>query len=278
MVLHSPLSYLIVMELKKTRILILVILVALASPAIAEDKDDLLAPYKGTPAYCLIIDAASPAIDRGDEFDIKFYISGAGDVDLSEISITIPPELLAKDKNVTYSYISGVTEDPDKHEIKNVKHNKTEDNKSRRHFQLPTTLYKRYFRPDRGDIPQEEQLPILAGEMDYEKQPAFSVNFTIADNAPAGDYTITINHYYTYSDKWYLDKNELKIHVNAWYETGIFGYSHMSWYSLGIILAVFAVIATFIIQFHTIYIKFGWKWAVIIVSSILLLLYSSVRF
>jgi len=72
----------------------------------------------------------------------------------------------------------------------------------------------------------------LVGEAEWGGRPPFVINFTIADNAPAGDHVITINHYYKYGDRWYLDKNELKIHVNAWYEKGNFGYSHLSWQSL----------------------------------------------
>jgi len=214
-------------------------LVALAFPAIAEDVDDLLAPYKGIPAYCLIIDAASPVVDGGDEFDIKFYISGAGDVNFSEISVTIPPELLAKDTNVTYNYIYDVTDDG------HVKQNTTETNKSRLRLRLNLECYKRYLR---NDISWEEQIPILLGEVNYEKRPAFSINFTIADNAPAGNYAITINHYYKYLDKWYLDKNEVKVHVNTWYEKDNFGYSLLSWQSLAIWLTVLTILITLINQ------------------------------
>ncbi|MGC9515105.1 hypothetical protein [Methanocrinis sp.] len=221
------------------QILPLLVLVALVLPAIAEEVGDPLVRYKGIPAYCLIIDAACPDVNGGDDFDVKFYISGAGDVSHSEISVTVPSELLIKDKNISYTYMSDVTDDG------HIKQSKTETKEPRYRLRLNPECYKRYIRNDR---PLEEQIPILIGEVNYESRPAFSINFTIADNAPAGDYVITISHYYNYLDKWYLDKNELKVHVNTWYEKDHLGYSILSWQSIAIWLTVLTILITLINQ------------------------------
>jgi len=212
--------------------MILVTLAMVAFPAVAEEVDDILANYQGIPAYCLIVDPSSPVVDNGDEFDVKFYISGAGDVDFGQISITIPPELVGSNE-VLYSYVSEVIEGHVK--LRN------ETGGARRQYRLNPICYKR-------GVINDSVLPILVGEANYEEQPAFFINFIIADDAPAGDHTITIVHFYKNSSKWYLDKHELKIHVNAWYEKGNFGYSHLSWQTIAIGLTVLTIFITFIYQ------------------------------
>lgn len=220
------------MKTKLKFILALLMLAEIVIPAVADNVDDLI-QYQGMPAYCLIIDAASPVVDPGDEFDIKFYISGAGDVDLGQISVTVPPEIV-KDDRTLFSYVYSMT---DKGRVEHDNETKNARFQSR----LASICYKRYFFND-------SKLPILIGEASYKGRPPFLINFTIADNAPAGDHTITIIHFYKYLGKWYSDKNELEIHVNAWYEKGNLGYSHLSVQSIAIALTVLTILSTFISQ------------------------------
>jgi hypothetical protein len=48
--------------------LCVLVLAAFVFPVIAEDVDSRLDRYKGIPAYCLVIDAACPVVNGGDDF------------------------------------------------------------------------------------------------------------------------------------------------------------------------------------------------------------------
>ena len=191
-----------------------------ASPAIND--------YEGIPVYCLTIVATSPVVDRGDEFDIKLYISGAGEVDFGQISTTIPPEIVECNR-IVYTNVD-MTKTP-------AGYREHIYDKTRFQSRLDPRFYQRIFFKNTSSA-----LPILIGEADYDDRPPFRINFTIADDAPAGDHTITINHYYKHSGKWFSDKNELKLHVNYWYEEGRLGHPHLSFQSMAIVTTVLAVL------------------------------------
>jgi|WetSurSiteA1Bulk_404760.scaffolds.fasta_scaffold32172_1 hypothetical protein len=46
--------------------------------------------FNGEPSYNILVHTSDPHLDPGDKFKIEIFISGAGDVDLSRISFSIP--------------------------------------------------------------------------------------------------------------------------------------------------------------------------------------------
>ena len=72
----------------------------------------------------------------------------------------------------------------------------------------------------------------------------FNVDFVIAGNAPTGDHTISMYLFYRIRNNWYLDKKDILIHINHWYEMG----------SYQLILTIISVL-TFIILLKKEFIK-----------------------
>ncbi|HOI68799.1 MAG TPA: hypothetical protein PLN41_03505 [Methanothrix sp.] len=170
-----------------------------------EQDDPEMIDFYGEPHYILITHTTEPEVDTGDEFGIYLYIDGGGNITYSEIGVSIPHYIV---------------------ENKTVKH-------SHRDYRTTNTLFCCYYNtsiqgprfiiyPADSIYKRISNNKKLIGACDWpggDINPMDIITFKIDKNAPAGDHDIVLAYIYTNSEKWYVQKEIVKLHVNYWYET-----------------------------------------------------------
>lgn len=194
---------------------------------IPEDKvigqnDPKMIDFGGYPHYVLVTHTTDHKVDKNSEFIMYLYIEGGGNVNYSEIVVSIP-YYIAKDKiiylttrecsqnhgNVCFYYSPPRLMNPrfNVYPSKNI------------YIRVESTGYD-----DRGT---SQVVKKLIGAVDVPTDginPPFIINFTVDNDAPEGDHDIVLAYIYTDSDKWYVQKDTIKLHVNYWYETKFYQY------------------------------------------------------
>lgn len=181
----------------------------------SEALNDTLS-FNGEPQYALKILTSDTVLDSGDHFRIQLFIIGAGDVDFSRISVTIPEYIVDGGKINLTSLV-----------FPPVELNKKLDPTVEAIELLPS--FYRVPQPVLYMLPAVDATnsfsggrPMTIGESFYlvngTYYAPFTVDFAVPKNATAGDREIYINLIYKYYDKWYQDSKTVKLHINHWYE------------------------------------------------------------
>lgn len=178
----------------------------------------------GEPAYVLIVHSSDLTCSKGDEFTMDIYISGAGNVDLAKLYVSIPsyiPETIkirpdGMRENVKLTYL-----EPTEITSKKVNNEASEEFlPSVFDLTLPSYFFKHKFLdndPTHLGVQGERiQLDPRYGKKSYHAPISFS--FSIAKYAPPGDHNIYLHLVYKDGSKWYSNSTVLKIHIKQWYE------------------------------------------------------------
>lgn len=169
----------------------------------------------GEPSYSLLLTTSNTQLNNGDNFTIEIRISGMGDVNVSKIVFSIP-QYIPKDKNVTLMMMnfSPANGNPNNIHVEPIVLTRPPGF----WILIPNVIYKLTLIDETatfyGDKPSGAS-PLAIGE----SITPFMINFKIADDAPPGDHDVSI--IYCYKDenqKWYQDKQIIKIHIKRFYE------------------------------------------------------------
>jgi hypothetical protein len=177
----------------------------------------------GEPAYTLIVHSTDPTRGRGDNYDVEVYVSGAGDVELAKIYISIPayiPETFERSQDgmtrfsVKTRYLASKSSDLKKASVITEKYPNVFD------LTVPHYFFTRkFFNADPNDLGVEGERIKWDSRywMNIHYAP-FSFNFKVARNAPSGDHNIYLHLVYKDCLRWYSNSAILKIHIKQWYE------------------------------------------------------------
>jgi hypothetical protein len=206
-------------------------LILLLSPILATDS------FSGEPQYTLKIQTSNIILDPGEKFRMKLYITGAGDVNLSKIFVSIPQYIVSGGQirltSLNYTFV-----DP----INRIIHPNPEVHDLNPSFYriVPNIMYM--FVSDRDD--NFLRTAKILGEVDYllngTNYAPYTIDFVIANNATPGDQEIFVNFIYKHADKWYKDSKTIRLHINHWYEKGF-------WQSFLQFAALLGVALTFLL-------------------------------
>ena len=213
--------------MKPIPLVLLVVLVIL--PIGVFGNRTVLADFSGDPSYNVLIQTSSTQLNPGDHLKIELFITGLGDVESSKLYVVIPDQLPNDGAiNFTarkYIYIN-------KTEVRAYYEPKTNSAPGFYHL-ISKDMYKMV---DISEIEGFEESfkgsdlsgasGLILGETRTTDNPAYSapytVDITIAENASAGDYKISILYTYGNSGKWYQDERVVDLHVNYIYEREYF--------------------------------------------------------
>jgi hypothetical protein len=170
-----------------------------------EQDDPEMIDFYGEPHYILVTHTTEPELDTGDELEIYLYIDGGGNITYSEIAVSIP-HYIVENKIVRHSHRDYLT-------TQNIFccYYTTDMQGPRFVIYPPDSVYKRVSNNKK-----------LIGGCDCpggDINPMDIIAFKIDKNAPAGDHDIVLAYIYKNSEKWYVQKEIVKLHVNYWYET-----------------------------------------------------------
>jgi hypothetical protein len=173
----------------------------------------------GEPSYSLMLTTSNTQLSSGDNFTIEIRISGMGDVNVSKIVFSIP-QYIPNDKIVTLMMMNFTP---------------INDNPSNIHTEpiiltrppgfwilIPNVIYDLILIDETATFYGDKlsgASPLTLGE----SIAPYMIHFKIADDAPPGDHDISI--IYCYKDnnqKWYQDKQTIKIHIKRFYENAWF--------------------------------------------------------
>jgi len=206
--------------------------------------------FMGEPAFQLIAHSSDPTKGRGDEFVIEIYISGAGNLDLAKMHVSIP------------SYIPKTIEIlPDGTRksvlIKQIMHKYAGSDEAEVIPEIVPAVFSvgianymfgRSLRSkDPTDLTNEGEVRKFNGQKIWVEKyyPPLSISFTISRDAPPGDHNIYLHLVYRDMLRWYSDKATLKVHIKQWYEE--------EWIRYLAILAAIASILSGLNALHNIY-------------------------
>jgi len=194
----------------------------ISADRVFRQSDPKMVDFCGEPHYVLIKHTTNPNINKNDEFKIYLYIEGEGNVTDSSIMVSIP-RYLAKNGKV------GVT----------CREYGVKPGYICFYYPLPTLKDPR-FSIDPNDYIYNivtknvycsdgtvRRAKTLMGAIDAPSNginPPYIVNLTIDNVAPEGDHDIVLVYTYTNSNKLYIQKETIKLHVNYWYETKFYQY------------------------------------------------------
>lgn len=173
--------------------------------------------FSGEPQYAIKIQTTNTIVNPGEKFMMELFITGAGDVNVSKILVSIPQYVVRGGRirltslNYNYSLV-----DPNNMII----HPNLEAQDQSPNFYLipPKILYKFVSDKDDNFLPK----PKILGEVYYmlngTNYAPYTIDFVIANDATPGDQDIFINFIYKNSDRWFQDSKTIRLHINHWYE------------------------------------------------------------
>jgi len=163
----------------------------------------------------LKLQTSDTTLNAGENFKIELFITGAGDINLSKILVSIP-EYIVKDRRVKFTSVDYSLIDSNK----KIFHPSLEIQEEEPSFyMLPSPIMYMYFGAENENFSIK---PHIGGEMIYQlngtNYAPYTIDFAIANNASAGDRDILISFIYKYGGKWYQDSKTIRLHINHWYE------------------------------------------------------------
>ena len=197
--------------------LVFAVSVALIIIGFGSALDDPALSFYGEPQYAIKALTSDTTLDQGSKFRMELYITGAGDVNLSRIFVSIPKYIVNNGK-VKLTELKYIPIDPGNGTYRGKPEINDSMNSS---FYLPVDPILYQLPAERGEIFSPKML--ILGEASYLVNETyyapFTVDFVIAKNATGGDREIYINYIYKYINKWYQDTKIIRVHINHWYET-----------------------------------------------------------
>lgn len=186
----------------------------------------------GEPSYSLLIKTNNTQLNLKDNFKIELIISGSGDVDFSKIFVFIP-EYIVMSKKIKVTKINYTCAEIDR--LTNTKLCRgepiTRDETPSFWSLIPSNYYENPYISGKDQYFGTQltgAAPISFGEVMYSPNSSIAhyapltIDFAIADDAPPGDHNIQITYSYKNRERWYQDRQDIKIHVNRFYETYYF--------------------------------------------------------
>jgi len=162
---------------------------------------------------------------------MDLYISGSGDVDFSKLYVSIP-DYIPKNRKINLTKINFACTDINPFTKTQICHGEPITA-----IETPTFwnwISPYYYRSpyingndEFSGLPISGSAPMIVGEgniLDSKgtSHAPFSINFTVAEDAPPGDHDISITYSYQNKGKWYEDRQNIKVHINRFYETDKF--------------------------------------------------------
>ena len=187
-------------RLIKTFLILLIILVI--SETIVKAETDNSA-FHGEPSYSLFTFSDSMTVNNREDILIGLFISGAGDVDAGKLRVSIPDYIVKNNEVFSTHFGYG--------------NNKILDSTvttSESGFGSTLAVDLFYNKNDMG-LFNFGEIAIIHNNT---KKAPISFSFSIDNNAPSGDHTISILLFYKNGGKWYKSEKEIIIHVRHWYE------------------------------------------------------------
>lgn len=198
--------------------------------------------FHGGPQYTIITQTGDTHIDVERNFKMEIFISGAGDVDISRISVSIPRSIVEGEKVRLKRMVYNVTNANNGEFSKELK---VENVDPRFYSLIDNILYKLIKESDNNFSTK----PQILGESEFEFKnngtlyAPYTVDFKIDNNAPAGDYNIFIHYFYKYSDNWFQDSKIVAVHINHWYEEEFWIKVLMTLTITGALVTIFGAVA-----------------------------------
>lgn len=156
------------------------------------------------PSFSLAAKIDKPVINTGETINIQVYISGYGHVEnITKIYASLPTGLVDDGTNFSDIYVFD-------------RKVATVDTSNAFYLNINPFLFKQ--------INQENcHTVLIRSELkDYssgEGVNPISVVINTSDNAPSGDNKIDLILTYSDGEKWYQDKQEVRFHINSFWET-----------------------------------------------------------
>ena len=172
--------------------------------------------FNGEPQYTIVAQTSDTNVDPGSNFKAELFISGAGDVNLSKISVSIP-RYIVKGSKAKLTILNYRIIDPGNRTVNGELEVKNIDPQF--YLLLPDIWYM--LPSNDNDYFSGE--PKIFGESTYifengTHYAPYTIEFTVANNATAGDHDIFINYIYKHSNKWFQDTKIIRLHIRPWYE------------------------------------------------------------
>jgi hypothetical protein len=183
--------------------------------------------FNGNPAYAIEIKTKNNHVNRNDDFSIDIYISGAGNVECSKLKVSIPDDIVKDDQCELAQLEYGGINIPINNFIPST-------NKISLRPSHVIGLSNIYFCP-------EGQSLANIGEINFRGQAPFTIKFRIAEDASGGDHNIYINLFYKFNDSWYIEKQNVPIHVNQWYEAELIHWVAICALLIGILASILKI-------------------------------------
>ncbi len=154
---------------------------------------------------------------------LKLFISGAGDVNLSRISVFIP-QYIVKDGKAKLTILNYRIIDPGNRTVQGELEVKNIDPSF--YLLLPDIWYML----GSNNIDYLSVEPKIFGESTYlfengTHYAPYTIEFTVANNSFAGDHDIFVNYIYKNSNKWFQDSKVIRLHIRPWYERDLARYA-----------------------------------------------------
>jgi hypothetical protein len=216
--------------------------------------------FRGEPSYKILVHTDDRNLIKGSPFNVIIFVSGAGDVKHSKITVSIPPVLI--DGKVVLKYLLDRLENPDP---------PPREMPSFFNIEAPV-LYTNW-------NPQDPLKPNLTnlGEREWSenpedkvKEPILQFSFKVSQKAPVGTHKIYLKSTYKgkYSKIWYSNERIIDVHVRNWYEKQGFQIVALVVLVLTAIAAFISIYTQFITNYLINPIMFAFFWIFIIVIII----------
>lgn len=191
----------------------------------------------GEPSYALEIQTSSNKINPGDNFTLIIYIEGSGDVDYNKLRVNIPPYIVEKG---TLNYKVNTFFSEKRLYFRN-------ENDTMFLIFIPNIYFIGNW--DLNKLLLDDDNPKLnlsnIGGIDDKEGAPIIINFTASKDAPSGDHNIHLNLFYKNSNKWFMDKQVVPLHINHWYENELLQKFAIMAVAIGIIASLLGIIKEF---------------------------------
>lgn len=219
--------------------------------------------FAGEPTYTLETQASANQIDPGKNFTLGIYIEGAGDVDYSKLRVNIPPYIVQNGTLVYKVYMFNFSDKP--YSI----------NQGDPLFlvNIPGIYFKSNETINKILLNDTNPLSNTGGLATHNGFPPIIINFTMSSKAPPGDHLIYIDLFYKNNGKWYVDKQDIPLHIKYWYEQerlqDLASFALIS----GIIIALIELCKFFSHDY-----KWSYKWLIALITLALVILWLRTKY
>jgi len=171
-----------------------------------EDAVIRTADFRGEPSYRILFHSDDTNLKKGSRFNITVFISGAGDVSRSKVTVSIPPVLIEEGKDVTFkTFLEDSPRTIPKNSPSNLEY---------------YYLYTNYKSEKEDEMTNFGERVWSRNPEDIEKKPVLHYSFIVSQNAPVGTHNIYLICTYKgkYSKIWYSNERIIDVYVRKWYE------------------------------------------------------------